>query len=361
MKDPIFSTCSEASCWTFLIWFRVFDTLSHKSSSHILQRSVEENLAADALQLIAQATSTADDESTTNSTPTVRRRSGINMPRPRPSIMETESGRKTHLSVCCLQLGQRQPSESPWDAVQRALACLTSVAQSEQVDLFILPELSPFGSSLDTFTKYLPLSTEWQHLYQRVDDAFAEHARILGAYIVYGTIGWFVRETDRSLRFKLSHKVVDRQGKIVAVHDKAYLSDLEFRFFDAGHRKTVTFHIDGFSFGLLVGDDLKYPNLARGLARDNDVDVIVNPSADSIPLYFRQCRAVENSIYVLGVEYSTGTTVACPPDPDHEPISMKAQDEDGDEGYLMTRIQRTALEYARTNFSHYRRMKTEVR
>ena len=96
-------------------------------------------------------------------------------------------------------------------------------------------------------------------------------------------------------------------------------------------------------------------------ARDNDVDVIVHPSADPTPRYFRQCRAVENSLYVLGVEYSTGTTVACPPDPDHEPICLEAADDEGEEGYLLTEIQRAALDYARTNFSHYRHMKTEVR
>jgi predicted amidohydrolase len=224
------------------------------------------------------------------------------------------------------------------------------------VDLFVLPELAPVGSSQNTFTKYLPLSDEWQQLYHRIDEAFRQQARELGVYIVYGTIGWQCRETDRSLKFTLQHKVVDRQGNYVAVYDKSYLSDLEMRFFEPGPRKTVSFSVDGFSFGLLVGDDLKYPNLARSLARE--VDVLVHPSAEATPRYFRQCRAVENAVYVLGVEYGgKHCSMSIPPDPDHDLIALETEEE---EGYLLTRIQRSALEYARTNFPFYRHMKTEA-
>jgi predicted amidohydrolase len=292
-------------------------------------------MAVDALQLIAQAASASTSPSPTS-------------PVPSP---------KSSVRVCSLQLSHRNNSETPWEATQRALACLTSVAQQEpDVDLFVLPELAPVGSSQNTFTKYLPLSDEWQQLYHRIDEAFRQQARELGVYIVYGTIGWQCRETDRSLKFTLQHKVVDRQGNYVAVYDKSYLSDLEMRFFEPGPRKTVSFSVDGFSFGLLVGDDLKYPNLARSLARE--VDVLVHPSAEATPRYFRQCRAVENAVYVLGVEYGgKHCSMSIPPDPDHDLIALETEEE---EGYLLTRIQRSALEYARTNFPFYRHMKTEA-
>jgi len=344
-------------CVTFISFFLSFFFES--------QRSVDENAAVDALQLIAQvATQTGDDlttDWTTNSSPTVRRRPSTQAPRTRPANQGEEAEPKSHVRVCCLQLGERSPNESPWDSAQRALACLTSVAINERdVDLFVFPEMAPFGSSQDTFTKYLPLSQEWQKLYQRIDEAFAIQAKELGVFIVYGTIGWHRRETDRSLKFTLQHKVVDRRGKVVAVYDKSYLSDTEFRFFEAGPRKNITFQIDGFRFGLLVGDDLKYPNMPRSLARDCDVDVIIHPSASPVPRYFRQCRASENAVYVIGVEYSNGMTVAVPPDPDHAPVALDSpQDEEEDEGYLLTKIQRAAMQYARLNFPYYRHMKSE--
>ena len=322
---------------------------------------MDENAAVDALQLIAQVAAHTGDDHTTYSSPTVRRRPSVQAQKTRPPAQATEKEPKNHVRVCCLQLGERSLNESPWDSAQRALACLTSVAINERdVDLFILPEMAPFGSSQDTFTKYLPLSQEWQKLYQRIDEAFSTQAKELGVFIVYGMIGWHRRETDRSLKFTLQHKVVDRQGSLVAVYAKSYLSDMEFRFFEAGPRKTCTFQIDGFRFGLLVGDDLKYPNMPRSLARDCDVDVIIHPSAAPVPRYFRQCRATENAVYVLGVEYSNGMTVAVPPDPDHAPVALESpQDEEGDEGYLLTKVQRAAMQYARLNFPYYRHMKTE--
>lgn len=347
-------------------------------------------MAVDALQLIAQAaaattaaTSTAtgddswrrrssvqvklpqqettDDDPTTHSAPTVRRRSSVQvkLPARQATPQDRMDVSRSELLCCCLQLAPRGTRETPWDATQRALACLTSVALQERgVDLFVLPELCPIGSSQDTFTKFLPLSTEWQNLYHKIDKAFSDQARELGVYIVYGTIGWQRRDTDRSLKFTLQHKVVNREGSVVAVYDKAYLSDLEFRFFEAGPRTTAVFQLDGFNFGLLVGDDLKYPNLARSLTRDRDADVLVHPSADPTPRYFRQCRAVENCVYVLGAEYTNGATVAVPPDPDHEPIGIEEEGE-GEEGYLLTRVQRAATEFARTHFPYYRHMKTE--
>lgn len=331
-------------------------------------------MAVDALQLIAQASAattvagasaTADDP-TTHSSPTVRRRSSVQAKSVGRASFSKEpvDAPKSQVRCCCLQLAPRSARETPWDATQRALACLTSVAlQEPDVDLFVLPELCPVGSSQDTFTKYLPLSQEWQNLYKRIDQAFSDQAKDLGVYIVYGTIGWRRRELDRSLKFTLQHKVVDRKGEVVAVYDKSYLSDMEFRFFERGARTSNTFMLDGFSFGILLGDDLKYPNLARGLARDHDADVLLHPSADPTPRYFRQCRAVENCVYVLGVEYSNGATVAVPPDPEHEPIGIDSPEGDAEdeEGYLLTRIQRAAAEFARTNFPYYRYMKTEPR
>ena len=167
---------------------------------------MEENLAADALQMIAQAASAAgeDDNDTANTGPTVRRRISVQgPPRAQASQIDPEEP-KNHVRVCCLQIGQRQTTESLWSSAQRALSCLTSVALNENdVDLFVLPELSPLGPTQDTFAKYLPLSQEWQSIYQRIESAFSEQARALGVYIVYGTIGWHRRESDRSLKFTL--------------------------------------------------------------------------------------------------------------------------------------------------------------
>jgi predicted amidohydrolase len=316
------------------------------------------------LQLIAQAASTGDDDASPITIPVSNSTQVPSTIRSPPASHTApndtpESSVRPDIRVCCLQLDDRHDDETPYDAAQRALACLTSIAESEEdIDLFVLPEVSVFGSNKEAFTKYLPVSPPLQQMCRHIDDLFSLQAQELGVFLVYGMIGWSQHESNGGLRFTLQYKVVNRQGSVVAIHNKCHLNDTELQFIQAGTRKAAaTFSIDGFHFGLLVGDDLKCPNMAQNLVREQGVDVLIHPAgAETIPTYMKRCRAVENAVYLLGVEDTYGSTMVVPPDPEHEPVCVEKCEKAEGEAYVLTRIERAALDYARTNFTYYRVM-----
>jgi predicted amidohydrolase len=276
--------------------------------------------------------------------------------------------RKPEVVVCALQLEMRQPNESLFEAAMRVLDCTTRVAYQRKVDLFVLPELSPVGYSEDTFANLLPTTPKLVEKFRQIDEAFANQARILQSYICYGTIGR-ITKPDGSVGFTIRQIVLDRNGLQAASYDKIHLCDYgacaETRFFEAGPRKPVSFSIDGFRFGLLICADMRNPTLSRSLARDHNVDVLLQPAAFSRDVSFRtwksfrETRAVENSVYFIGVNYAGeafGETSVVPPwvDESHEPHVLGT-----DEGFLLAKIQRSELDLVRATMPFYRELCAE--
>jgi predicted amidohydrolase len=282
--------------------------------------------------------------------------------------MASSAAPSPEIIVCALQLKMRQPSESFLEASTRVLASITNVAKQNKVDLFVLPELSPVGYSEDTFANLLPTTPKLIETYRQIDQAFANQARILQSYICYGTIGRKTRP-DGSVGFTIRQIVLDRNGLEVASYDKIHLCDFgdcaETRFFEAGPCEPVSFSIDGFRFGLLICADMRNPTLSRRLARDHNVDVLLQPAAFVRDVSFRtwksfrETRAVENSVYFIGVNYAGedfGETSVVPPwvDESHEPQVLGTA-----EGFLLERIQRNKLDFVRKNMPFYRQLCAE--
>jgi predicted amidohydrolase len=74
---------------------------------------------------------------------------------------------------------------------------------------------------------------------------------------------------------------------------------------------------------------------------------------------FRETRAVENSVYFIGVNYASeafGETSVVPPwvDESHEPLVLGTA-----EGFLLGRIQRSELNSVRTSMPFYRQLCAE--
>jgi predicted amidohydrolase len=228
------------------------------------------------------------------------------------------------------------------------------------------------GYSEDTFARYLPNTTHSQleEVYRKIDQAFAIQARKLKAYICYGTVGCCKPHTPAQAnhcpaqRLTIRQMVVDRAGELVAFYDKINLCDYgdsaETRFFEPGPPEPVSFAIDGYRFGLLICADMRYPTLSRALARDHKVDVLLQPAAFARDISFRtwksfrETRAVENSVYFIGVNYAGnqyGETSVVPPwvDESHEPVVLGTE-----EGFLLGRVQRSVLDSVRTSLPFYR-------
>lgn len=291
-----------------------------------------------------------------------------------------------HIRVCALQPALRLPNQSPWDAIGRMQRMIEAIAAEEQIDLFVLPELSPVGYSEDTFERFLPVNPINQAMYQEFDRYFQIIARSLNVYICYGTIGW---SSDRRLldeSFSTHHIpkmfirqiVVDRLGTQVACYDKTYLCDFgacaETRFFQPGpgsHPTSFVVHCrdrqSSFRFGLLICSDMRYPGLSRQLtaSADHRVDCILQPSAFARDCAFRtwssfqETRAVENSVYWIAVNYAGrefGESSVVPPfvDEANEPIKLGTE-----EGYVIGHISRSALDFVRRAMPFYRTLLKE--
>jgi predicted amidohydrolase len=290
--------------------------------------------------------------------------------------------------VCALQPALRPPSESPWDALLRVKRQMEAIAETEAVDMFVLPELSPIGYSEDTFARFLPINAANQAMYQEFDRILQITARNLQAFICYGTIGWSTpcnlegqqgpAADSRIPRMFIRQVVVDRLGAQVVCYDKSYLCDYgvcaETRFFQPGPASRPTsFQVttrdvsSSFSFGLVICADMRYPGLVRKLTADSQhrVDCILQPAAfardSSFRTWssFRETRAVENSIFWIGVNYSGsdfGESSIVPPwvDEEHEPITLGRE-----EGYLIGRVTRLTLDHARNTLPFYRNLVLE--
>jgi len=285
------------------------------------------------------------------------------------------SSRMDEVRVCALQPFLRASFETPLDAVLQIQHQMQVIASTEAVDLFVLPELSPIGYSEHTFAHYLPVTLENQRMYREIDQVFQETARSLGTYICYGTIGYTNNPNNVHAPPKLSIRqvVVDRSGLQIAVYDKMHLCDYgacaETRFFQPGpFSHPVSFQVtsrlnsSSFRFGLLICADMRYPELSRALAQEHRVDCILQPAAFARDCSFRtwssfrETRAVENSVYWVGVNYAgadfgESSVVAPWVDQDHEPLTLGRE-----QGYAIGRICRSTLDQVRNTMPFYRNL-----
>ena len=234
------------------------------------------------------------------------------------------------------------------------------------VDIFVLPELCPIGYNQHTFDSYLN-ECEVQ---QQIDEIMSEAARDLRTFIAYGRIGgssghWCdtsseVRTTSRTIQ----HVVLNESGLVVGTYNKMLLCSYgdcaETRYFTAG-TEFCSFECRGFRLGILICADMRNPLMARQLVAKSQhlVDVVLQPAAFSRDFSFRtwksfrETRAVENSIYWVGVNYAGtyyGNSSFNPPwiDEDCEPmvLGMKV-------GVLVGTVERSILDHVRSTMPYY--------
>jgi predicted amidohydrolase len=131
----------------------------------------------------------------------------------------------------------------------------------------------------------------------RVNRVFAEaSARHPGACFVFGTL----TEDGRN---RLG---VWRAGRRVAAYDKVHLfpPNREHELWAEGDRY-VAFRFDGWTFGLLTCNDVRFPEQARALRLEAGCDALVVPAwwpwrRDHVWRTLLRARAIENGAWVLG-------------------------------------------------------------
>lgn len=258
------------------------------------------------------------------------------------------------LKIGAVQPPLRSVEEDPIEHTKRCIISL--LEQQTGIDIFVLPELSPIGYSEDTFERYL----DRPDTQEQIDLLLAETACKTNAFIAYGRIG-----RDKKT---IQHCVINAQGELVTCYDKqllcAYGDCAETKHFTAG-TELCSFDCKGFRLGLLICVDMRNPTWSRRLALEHKVDAILQPAAFSRDLSFRtwksfrETRAVENSIYWVGVNYAGnryGNSAGVPPwvDEDHEPLVLGMQ-----QGVLQVEISKAVLDDVRRTMPYYQLMLQE--
>jgi len=273
------------------------------------------------------------------------------------------------LVIGVVQCPLRPDEQDPLEATSKTVQLMKQATTSNQskIDLFVLPELAPIGYSEDTFQRYLPNTRENQELHHKIHELVVDAAVELHAYICYGTIG-VVCDTIAATfmekqHFTIRQVVIDPTGTTVAMYDKMLLCDYgdcaETRFFTPG-KELVSFSIHSFHIGILLCADMRNPIYGRTLAAKHKVDIILQAAAFSRDFSFRtwksfrETRAVENSVYWVGVNYSGGNygeTSFTEPwvDEEHEPQVMRCES-----GVLVGIVKRKTLDHVRVTMPYYK-------
>jgi len=285
------------------------------------------------------------------------------------------------LTVAAVQPPLRQENMTPMDASRVAermmKEALSTQSASLGIDIFVLPELSPFGYSEHTFAKYLPKDPQHSCLScfnEEVEQLFSKFAREHDVFVCFGTIGSLNTglsspKTDDKPHHTIRQVVLDNYGEQVAYYDKIHLCDYgdcaETRFFAAGS-ELCSFECRGFQVGVIICADIRYPLLSRTLALEHKVDIILQPAAFSRDFSFRtwksfrETRAVENSLYFIGVNYAGeyfGETSFVGPwvDENNEPDVL-----DTNADVLIGTARKSVLEKVRKALPYYRQLMSDI-
>jgi len=302
---------------------------------------------------------------------------------------------KESLTIAAVQTPLRSESIAPLEAARVAERMMRDAAKEvnelrgtssnenqNQIDLFILPELAPLGYSEYTFSEFLMSSTMSDidllvQIQKDIESVFVKVARDLNAFVSYGAVTIKSDYDDIKQRiddvnidhaFKISQVVLNPEGEQLSRYDKIHLCNYgdcaETRFFNPGTIDNIcSFKCREFNVGIIICADIRDPMLCRSLAGSkHNVDLILQPAAFSRDLSFRtwksfaETRAVENSVYFCGINYSGenyGESIFIRPwvDEENEPKILGI-----DSSVLIGKVERNYLDKIRNEMPFHKRL-----
>ena len=207
------------------------------------------------------------------------------------------------MKIGLAQLSSRQDKAANLVAAGEAVARLAS----QGADLVILPEMSNFHGLDDSYgaaAETIPgPSSEWA----------SDQARTHAIFLHCGSFAERRTGKDGAAAVFNTSLVFDRAGVQIARYSKIHLFDaklpdgLEYResaAFTAGD-EVATFDCEGWTVGLAICYDIRFPQLFYALA-DRGAHLIVVPAAFTVPTGIShwepllRARAVETGCYVAG-------------------------------------------------------------
>lgn len=179
-------------------------------------------------------------------------------------------------------------------------------AKAGGAELIVFPEMADTGYSMPI------IRTHAQKWSEGAVPALRETARMLSLHIICGLSE---REGDAIYNAQVA---IDTSGEIVAKYRKAHLfaPGHEDETFLAG-RDFTTFALGQWRVGLSICYDLRFPEIYRALACEQDANVLVVSSAWPFPRVehlriLAAARAIENQSYlILSNRVGTDAGVTC--------------------------------------------------
>lgn len=171
---------------------------------------------------------------------------------------------------------------------------IARIASQQNVDLIVFPELVTSGYEL---------GLRFTELAQRAPgpavNLIGQRANEYGVYVVFGMV---TKEKVESVIYN-SAVVIGPDGELLDVYHKIHLRGEERMAFREGFKLPVIDTEFG-SIGVMVGYDLAFPEVARGLVLDGAelICVAANWEASAIDEWktYMRARAYENAVFMVG-------------------------------------------------------------
>jgi len=228
-------------------------------------------------------------------------------------------------------------SNSNIDRNYKKFIYFLKLAKVNKVELIIFPENTFFIGAIENY-----LDTA-KNLNENYLPKILKEIKNYGMDVIIGGMP-FVKENNDIVNRLI---YVNKEGIIEEHYDKIHLFKLddsnsslnEASYLTRGE-KLVTIEKNGFTFGLSICYDLRFPEVYRGLI-DKGADVLIVPAAFTYKtgqlhwLELLKARAIENQAYVLGINqvgehesYGSSYGVTSLVKPIGETISLNDTDED---------------------------------
>jgi len=247
--------------------------------------------------------------------------------------VNTDFANSCKLLGCQILVPSIRNSDQKYDHINCIVEKVSKCLEQRPADLVVLPELSTIEYSHETFQQLSVLAED-------LDGWSVERMRRLA--INYQTTVVFGMPRCAEGQYYISQVVIGASGELVSCYDKLHIchygASLEKTFFQPGQNLSV-FSVAGFRFAPIICYDIRFPELCRTLALDNEVDCILHCGAyyrdESFGSWhsFAITRAMENQLYLLslnraGEQY--GDSLFCLPwmDEQNPEVHYSTRDED---------------------------------
>ncbi|MAS35870.1 MAG: hypothetical protein CL610_17810 [Anaerolineaceae bacterium] len=220
---------------------------------------------------------------------------------------------------------------------------ISKIASQQRVDLIVFPELITSGNEL---------GVRFTELAQRIPgptiNLMAQRANEYGVYIAFGMA---TKEKVESVLYN-SAILVGPEGELLDTYNKIHLRGEERMAFREGYKLPVIPTEIG-NIGLMIGYDLAFPEVARGLALDGAdlLCVMANWEAANIDEWktYLRARAYENSVFLAGanrigedvtLNFGGESMIVGPRGTIHASLANETDPESGEplEGFAVARI-----------------------